>query len=162
MAYSVAHQEECLRNAINNKISYPESQEVAHIYVDEYIQKIATDANFEIMADHLISMQFLTRYDILLCSPSSGSSDDVSFLGEGMFCECDQYKNVESTPIAQGSKNVTKFQMALWKCELAGLSVSSDKYYTPDGTSESCVFVPPEYRYIACFDALMGTVTQCE
>lgn len=159
MAYSVAHKEECLRNAVENKISYAESREVAHIYIDEYVQKLATDANFEIMADHLISMHFLTRYDIFLCSPSSG--DELSFLGEGMFCECDQYKNVESTPIAQGAKNATKFQMELWKCELAGLTVSSDKYHTPDGTSDSCVFVPPEYRHIACFHALMGSVTHC-
>jgi hypothetical protein len=59
--YSIPHDEQCLRNAIDNKMSYPESREVAHIYVDEYVRKLPTEENFQQIVDILVSMQFTTR-----------------------------------------------------------------------------------------------------
>jgi hypothetical protein len=189
MAYSVAHKEECLRNAINKDIPEGEKQIVANIYVDEYVQKIPSEANFNAIADTLLSMSYLTRYDVFACDPKGSGSCNHSHegghhggnsssnhshegghhgenldpwtLGQGMFCQCDKYRNVDPVPVAQGSKNATKFQIALWRCELAALPAPSDKYYTPDGTSDSCVFVLTEDRYGACLQALMGNVTKC-
>lgn len=164
MAYSIPHREECLRIAIENRITNYDVKELAHHMVDQYITLQPIEANFQWIADVLISMHYESRYDVLACNPFivPDVEPDTTFLGVGVYCRCSDPTTVDPVPVARGSYNITEFQIALWRCELDGLSVSEDKYHAPDGTASSCKMILPEYRYIACFHALIGNVTECE
>lgn len=170
MDYAVSYREKCLRDAIKKRMSDSEKRKVANDYVDHYMQHPATEANFLKIANVLVSMQHQIWLDVSHCNPAASQSSPFGTpfgtplgtpLGTGLACACDQYHNVETVPVAKGSKNVTEFQIQLWQCALSAFPVSSDWYYAPDGTSDSCIFVPADYRYAACFKALMGNVSQC-
>ena len=79
----------------------------------------------------------------------------------GVFCECYANNTVKTTPLAVGSSEMSQFTNAFFNCLVGGLPVTSDFYYSPDGTSARCIDISVSNRPEACIAALTGDVTQC-
>ncbi|MEQ9116441.1 MAG: hypothetical protein RLN62_06570 [Rickettsiales bacterium] len=95
------------------------------------------------------------------CEESNEITCSGSGTARGVFCKCSDASTVVETAVATGNTDANVHRANMYVCMSLVQSFGADYYYSPAGTSASCVHFDPGDIGTLCHMMLTGDVTSC-